>query len=105
MISKESFEEYFFYPTDFCIVNFSFDSDFGTVFDFAIIYLHKEENNLLEIVRFDCSNKESFHMHQFYFSSKEEKRFIQKELSFETIEWCLGELREKWFKYKLAFDR
>ncbi|MFA6064559.1 MAG: hypothetical protein WCW44_06560 [archaeon] len=103
MITKEVFEEALFGKDDVCVVNFSYDSESGNLFDFAVVYLSKKESGALEIIRFDSSQKEAFHIHKFFASGKKEKQYIQMELDFNTVEWCIAELREKWFKYKIAF--
>lgn len=103
MIAKEFYQENIFGPNDYYLVNFSYDSDSGLIFDFAVIYICNKDGKLFEVVRFDCSPRESFHIHRFFSSGGEEKRFIQKELSFETVEWCVSELKDKWFKYKIDF--
>ncbi len=103
MITKEVFEEALFGKDDVCVVNFSYDSDSGRLVDFAVIYLSQNGKGVFEIVRFDASQRESFHIHRFFTSGKKEKFYIQMGLDFNTVEWCIAELKEKWFKYKITY--
>ena len=103
MITKELFEEALFGLNDYYVVNYSYESDSGKLLDFAIIYLCKHDDKKFEIVRFDCSSREPFHVHKFFSSGKSKKIFIQKDNCFETVEWCIAELKDKWFKYKISY--
>jgi hypothetical protein len=79
-----------------------FSPGFKQVDEFAIIYLSTIKFKAREIIRFDCSKDEKIHVHEFY-KKPPEKRYLNREKSFETIEEFFELIKKKWMIYKKKY--
>ncbi|MFA5763335.1 MAG: hypothetical protein WC915_00815 [archaeon] len=84
------------------LVKFVPDEFYTCVIDFVVSYRSKINGVFYEIIRFDGSRKEKSHVHKFYLNKKQ-KQVIEKDFSFETIEWCIKVINENWHNYKIKF--
>ena len=84
------------------LVRYVFDQSFREVEEFAVIYLTILEEKPVEVVRYDCSSKETAHIHTFY-SKPPEKKYLKKEKSFETLEEFISSIKKNWRQYRVKF--
>jgi hypothetical protein len=83
-------------------VRFSFSSDFSEVESLAVIYLALVGEQAFEVVRFDCSLGEAVHVHRF-FGANEEKKYLARQKSFETLAEFVADIRANWRLYRAEF--
>ncbi len=76
-------------------VKYRLSADGMEVREFVIIYWHIVDGKNVEIIRFDCCEKESLNVHTFY-TATPEKRFLNRDKIFETIEEIIGSIRKNW---------
>lgn len=65
-------------------VRFVFMPDGKLLEEFSISYCNIADRRFYEIVRYDCSGRETVHIHQFYLAPAA-KRTLDKEKSFGTM--------------------
>jgi hypothetical protein len=75
-------------------VRFVFNSDFKEVEEFAVSYLTIVDNKPYEVIRYDCNKNEAVNVHYFY-HKKPEKRYLDKEKSFSTLEQFIGDIKKE----------
>ena len=85
------------------LVKYVFSEDFVRVNEFTVIQLLEESGTILEVVKFDCSEKETVHVHRF-FSKGEKKKYLKKTKSFESLEDFVKDIRENWRLYRARFE-
>ncbi|MFH1588093.1 MAG: hypothetical protein ABIA76_02010 [Candidatus Diapherotrites archaeon] len=85
---------------DFILNRIVYSKDFKKVEKFAVIYETKTGTKIKEAIKFDCGKTEPLHIHNF---KTNEKRYLNKEKSFETIEELTEQIRKNWKTYKLKF--
>ncbi len=83
-------------------VKYIFSEDFKEVREFAVIYLIAMEGEIKEVVKYDCSEKEGTHVHR-HCKGKKEKRYMEREKSFETLKEFVQDIRENWRLYRARF--
>jgi len=83
-------------------VKYLFSEDFKGVQEFAVIYLIAISGKINEVVKYDCSEKEATHVHRFY-KGKKEKRYLEREKSFETLKEFVQDIRGNWRLYRAKF--
>ena len=83
-------------------VRFVFSPDYARVEEFAVVYLAEIEGEIREVLRYDCSKRETVHVHNFSYK-KQEKKFVDKEKSFDTMEEFMEEIEKNWRLYRLKF--
>jgi hypothetical protein len=83
-------------------VRFVFSPDFKEVEEFAVIYLTTIEGETFEVIRFDCSGRETVNVHQF-FSRQPEKHYLNREKNFATLQEFIENIRKNWHIYKAKF--
>jgi len=74
----------------------------GEIEEFAVIYLAEFGERVCEIVRYDCGSDEAVHIHRFY-SKPAKKSYLNREKSFETIDYFIENLRKNWRIYRSKF--
>ena len=87
---------------DMLFVKFVFSEKYGGVEEFIVVYLASVAEKPVEVVKYDCSEKEAVHIHGFV-AGKKEKKYIKREKSFETLEEFIGDIRNNWRFYKSRF--
>lgn len=85
------------------LVRFVFSQDFSSVESFAVILLVAEKEEFKEVVRYDASRFESVNVHEFFWKSPR-KRFLDKEVSWDTVEECMGIIRKNRRDYFIRFQ-
>lgn len=83
-------------------VRFVFTPDFKEVEEFAVTYLTTINEKNQEIVRYDCSKEEAVNVHHF-FHKPPQKKYLNREKSFETLEDFIEDIRKNWRIYKSRF--
>lgn len=83
-------------------VRFVFSADFKEVEEFAVIYLTTIEEETFEVICFDCSEHETVNAHQF-FSKHSEKRYLNRERNFDTLQEFIENIRKNWRTYRAQF--
>jgi len=84
------------------LVKFLFPKDFSGVEEFTVIYLIAIGEEIKEIVKYDCSEKEAVHVHKL-FGGKKEKKHLEKEKSFDTLEEFVQDIRKNWRLYRARY--
>jgi len=80
-----------------------FSPDFKQIDEFAVIYLSTINCKAMEIIRFDCSKDEKIHVHEFY-KKPPQKRYLNREKSFETIEEFFELIKRNWPSYRKHYS-
>jgi hypothetical protein len=83
-------------------VRFVFTSDGKGIEEFSVSYCTIMDDGLHEIVRYDCSEKETVHIHQF-FRKASVKRSLDKEKSYETMQELIDLIEKNWRQYLVKF--
>ncbi|MFH1256849.1 MAG: hypothetical protein V1494_06185 [Candidatus Diapherotrites archaeon] len=83
-------------------VRFVFSPDFKEVEEFAVIYLTTVGDEICEVIRFDCSEREAVNVHQF-FHKPPKKIYLKREKCYETLEEFMEDIRKKWAVYRSKF--
>ncbi|MEW6295511.1 MAG: hypothetical protein AB1467_04430 [Candidatus Diapherotrites archaeon] len=83
-------------------VRFVFTPDFKEVEEFAVVYIAIIREKSFETMRYDCSSKEAVNVHQFFYR-KPEKRYLNKEKCFETLQEFIEDIRRNWIHYRQKF--
>ncbi len=83
-------------------VRFVFSADFKEVEEFAVIYLTTIDGETFEVIRFDCSKHETLNVHQFFFK-RPEKRYLNREKNFTTLQEFIENIRKNWRVYRTKF--
>jgi|GEM_PF-1944622 len=86
------------------VTSFTCDDLYKKVFRFSVIFLTKKEEELVEVIRFDGSEREFAHVHKFYLRDKLKVK-LDKEISFDLIEECIKDIRDNWARYLLLFEK
>lgn len=106
MVEKErqqSWSEYFDQgKKNKLFVRFVFTSDFKEVEEFAVVYLIILEEKEEEVIRYDCSEREATNVHKF-FHKKAQKRYLNREKSFDTLKEFIEDIRKNWVIYRSKF--
>ena len=84
------------------LVKFLFREDFSGVEEFTVIYLIAVGGKIKEVVKYDCSEKEAVHVHKL-FGGKKEKKYLEKEKGFGTLEEFVQDIRKNWRLYRARF--
>ncbi|PIU21041.1 MAG: hypothetical protein COT15_04410 [Candidatus Diapherotrites archaeon CG08_land_8_20_14_0_20_34_12] len=83
-------------------VRFVFDPNFKEVEEFAVIYLMIIDNKPCEVIRYDCNKNEAVNVHYFYHKNPE-KRYLDKEKSFSTLEEFIEDIKKNWRNYQIKY--
>ncbi len=83
-------------------VRFVFAPDGKALEEFSVSYCVMMDEKLQEIVRYDCSERETVHLHQF-FCKPAKKRKPDKEKSYETMQEFVDIIEKNWRQYLIAF--
>lgn len=70
--------------------------------EFCIVYFIDSGKKVSEVVRYDWSEKESPHVHEFWLG-QDSKRFINARKDFETIESISKNIKKNWREYRSRF--
>ena len=85
-------------------VRYVFAPDYKSIAEFAVSYLIIENDDTYsEILRYDCSEAESVHVHKF-FCHPPLKKYLDKEKSFETLMEFADEIRKNWRIFLVQFS-
>jgi len=88
---------------DLLFVRFNFVPESGKILVFAVVQILILENKFVEIIRFDYSQSEAFHVHKFY-TKNNDKIYLDGVIDFSLIEMLIGQVRANWRKYRLEFS-
>lgn len=77
------------------LARYVFTSDFKEIEEFAVIYLSNIGGKLVEIARYDCSQREAVNVHKFY-CEPPKKIFLNKQKSFETMAGFIEDVEKNW---------
>ena len=84
------------------IIKFFFNDDFSDILKFAVVFLHEKDGKFNEIVKYDGSEKERLNVHRNYLD-KSQKLYLRGEISFDTMEACVKDIKGNWRMYLLKF--
>lgn len=84
------------------IVRFVFNEDFSGIAEFAVVYVSLVNGNFREIIRYDCSDDEAVNVHRF-FAGPSDKRYLDSEKCFETLERFIDDIKVNWRLYRAKF--
>ncbi|HLD58770.1 MAG TPA: hypothetical protein VI977_03975 [archaeon] len=83
-------------------IRFVFTSDGKSLEEFSVSYCLIIDEKPREILRYDCSAREKAHMHQF-FRNHHEKKNLDKEISYDTMQEFVDNIEKKWRQYLTKF--
>lgn len=83
-------------------IRYVFSPNFKGIEEFAVVYCIVDDDNVFEVLRYDCSKREAVNVHQF-FHKKPKKRFLDKEKSFDTMLVFVKDIEKNWRDYRLKF--
>jgi len=83
-------------------IRYVFTQNYSGIEEFAVVYCIIEGKNIYEVVRYDCSKREAVHTHKF-FCKKPEKRSLEREASFDTMQYFIELIEKNWREYRLKF--
>jgi len=96
--------EFFFFldsaKSNKLFVKFVHKSNSSELEELVIIYLTKIEDTFLEVVKYDFSKKEKFHVHYF---AEDRKVYLDEVPNNETLDRVFQHLCDNWQKYYLRF--
>ena len=81
---------------------FVFTPDGDGLEEFAVSYWTMIDEKPCEIVRYDCSARETVHIHQF-FHKPPKKRILDKEISYDTMQEFIKIIEKNWRQYLIKF--
>lgn len=81
---------------------FVFTPDGKGLEEFSVSYCTIIDEKPREIVRYDCSARETVHIHQF-FHKPPKKRKLGKEISYETMQGFIDIIEKNWRQYLVKF--
>jgi len=84
------------------LVRFVYSPDGKSLESFAIIYCALIDGKIRQIVRYDCSEREEVHLHQF-FRKPAVKRHLSKEKTFDTMKEFVALIEKNWRQYLLSY--
>ncbi|MEK6958586.1 MAG: hypothetical protein AABW59_00925 [archaeon] len=84
-------------------IKYSYSEDLCRVKEFVLIYFTRRYDEFVEVVKYDCSEKERLHVHYFWGNSKH-KEYLDREISIDTMLFIMDKLVENWRKYLLKFN-
>ncbi|MDD5147925.1 MAG: hypothetical protein PHH08_00500 [Candidatus ainarchaeum sp.] len=106
MVEKERQRSYSWYldkeKKNQVFIRFVFTSDGKGPEEFSVSYCQIIDEKPREIVRYDCSALENVHMHQF-FRNHHEKKKLDKEISYETMQEFVDNIEKNWGQYLAKF--
>ncbi|MDD3159829.1 MAG: hypothetical protein PHQ98_02585 [Candidatus ainarchaeum sp.] len=91
------------FKNDLIIIKYFFSLEENKVLEFVIIYASVIDEKLEEIVKYDVSQKEQLHVHYYKYKQFEVKKFLNNEVSFQTMWEIVEYLKENWRILKLKF--
>jgi len=83
-------------------VRFVFTPSGKSLEEFAVSYCTIVDEKPREIVRYDCSARETVHTHQF-FRKPAVKRPLNREKSYETMQEFINSIEKNWRQYLVKF--
>jgi len=87
---------------DYILIKITFAKNMSKLTEYVIIYLALVNDKPTEIIKYDGSEKEASHIHQNY-STKKEKVFQNRPVTFETIEEIINYIERNWRSIKLKY--
>jgi len=75
----------------------------GAIEEFAVIYCAIIDNVPYEVVRYDCSARETIHVHHFFKKKRKRKRHLERERNYDTIEEFMETIKKNWHDYRMKF--
>ncbi|MBI2598097.1 MAG: hypothetical protein HYW50_02785 [Candidatus Diapherotrites archaeon] len=84
-------------------VKFVYSKDFKSVEEFVVSLISIINDRPVEVIRFDCTKKESVNVHKFY-NNPPTKHYLEKEKSFDTVNEFIESIKENWVQYRLKYS-
>jgi len=75
----------------------------GEIQEFAVIYLIIIDDKPVEVVKYDCSDREAVHVHHVFKKRRKRKRQLDREKNYDTILEFMENIQKNWRDYRQKF--